>query len=116
MPTSLTTITMTMAVGASGTSPTPTRLMDAPAVGSVDSAALVRADSGTGEWKISRPAHDPQAEIGRVSALLAQEECKDRKAPQPRYLHYPRCRREARAGGAVLQARQINQQTNHKLK
>src|SRR5580698_7950203 len=47
--------------------------------------------------------HDPEADVGQVPALLAEEEPADRTPPQPRYLHQPRRRRETRTRGAVFQ-------------
>src|SRR5207302_10695614 len=47
---------------------------------------------------------DSQAQDGRVSALFAKEKPKDGTPAQPGHFQVARSRREARAGGAVLQA------------
>src|SRR5579872_7486085 len=49
-------------------------------------------------------AHDPQAVVRQIPALLAQGESEDRQAAQSRHLRLARRGREARARGAVFQA------------
>src|SRR5690242_3030082 len=51
--------------------------------------------------------HDSQAGVRRVSSLLAQAQSQDRQASQSRDVQDPRCGREARTRGAVLQARRL---------
>src|SRR5258705_2473662 len=48
---------------------------------------------------------DPQAQIGPVPALFAQDQPEDRQAPQSRHLRDARGRPQARARRAVFQAR-----------
>src|SRR5262249_25280928 len=60
-----------------------------------------------GRVEVDGGAHDPQAELRRLSPLFAQEEPEDGQAAQPRHVPDATRGRSARARGAVLQVARL---------
>src|SRR5436190_19999560 len=50
-------------------------------------------------------SHDPQAQGRTLPAVLEEDRSEDEEAPEPRHVLVTSRRREAREGGAVLQAK-----------
>src|SRR4029450_5546675 len=62
------------------------------------------ANAGVRPYVRQEFGDDPQALIRRIPSLFAQDRSQDRQTAQPRHLQVAGGGREARAGGAVLQA------------
>src|SRR5207248_131161 len=56
---------------------------------------------------LGRHGHDPQAQVGRVPAVLAEGGPQDGQAAQPGHVRHARRGREARARRAVFQAQRV---------